>query len=177
MKKATQKPKKAPVVKDRRQDAKYRAYQKNYNAERKKRYNADPAYREEIIQRERDRYREANPDSAPKQLGAEAGNASAYATGKKMYNVNDEIVTVATLSLSEMAEFLGTTPKILSQWIRVGKFPEPNKRSKCGKRVFTIREANLLALILKEELMERSAFRPTDTAAMERLAKAYKSLN
>lgn len=177
MKKATQANKEPASKKDRKQDAKYRAYQKNYNKERKERYRADAAYRAEIIQRERDRYREANPHSAPKQLGAEAGRASAYATGKRMYNVNDEIVTVATLSLAEMAEFLGTTSKILSQWVRTGKFPEPNKRSKCGKRVYTIREANLLALVLKEELTERSAFRPTDTAAIERLASAYKSLN
>jgi hypothetical protein len=175
MKKSAVKGTKTELSAEERRRERQRLYHKKYNAVRREKYQSDPAYRARVIERERERYREVTGHE-PRGFGQDAGRAKEFATGKKMWTEDDAIITVATLSVDEMARFLGTTSKILSEWIRTEKFPEPNKRSKCGKRVFTIREANALAEVLRKGLRGRSAFRPTDTEVMEELHAVYDGL-
>jgi hypothetical protein len=152
-----------------------RKYHQKYNEVRKARYNSDPEYRAKIIEREREKYREVTGGST-KQIGGNSGQAAQYATGKKMWTEDESIITVATLSVEQMATFLNVTAKILNAWIRSEKFPCPNKRSKCGKRVFTIKEANALSQCLHSGLAGRASFRPTDAEVTEQLFAIFDGL-
>jgi hypothetical protein len=151
-----------------------RKYFKAYNAVRKARYQSDPEYRAKIIEREREKYREAT-GVTPRGFGDNAGAAKDFASQKKLI-VGERFVTALVLSIDEMSTFLNVTPKILNHWIRTEKFPDTSKKSKCGKRVFTLKEANALAKILRDDLSGRSAFRPTDTVTIEKLFNTYESL-
>lgn len=160
---------------ERKRKERQRKYHQKYNAVRKARYQSDPEYRAKIIEREREKYREAT-GVIPKGFGENTGRANQFASGKKMWTEDGNLITVSTLSIEEMATFLNTTSKILNEWIRSEKFPCPNKRSKCGKRVFTLKEANTLSGIIYSGLSGRSAFRPTDVAVIQELFEAFDNL-
>ncbi len=136
------------------------SYQKDYLKVRKKRYHEDAAYRQKLIERDRANYREANPDFQPKDFGSKAGRA---AKASKTFP--------GFLTIGEMAEFVGVVPKVLSGWIQNGKFPRPAKTPKGSiQRVYTIAQADALALVMKNGLKGRAAFRATDTDIIMRLA-------
>lgn len=152
-----------------------RKYHQKYNEVRKARYNSDPEYRAKIIEREREKYRGATGGSA-KQLGGNTGQAVQYASAKSMWAEDDSIITVTSLSVEEMATFLNVTAKILNAWIRSEKFPCPSKRSKCGKRVFSVKEANALSKCIHDGLEGRASFRPTDSDVTEQLFAIFDGL-
>lgn len=175
MKKASKKPTKAGS-KTGAQKRSRAAYFKQYNKIRNERYQNDPEYRERVIEQERERYKRRHPDRADKGFGENAGRARDYAQPLKVLDENDEVSTLPALSVENMANFLNSPAKVLRDWIRSGKFPEPNKKSKCGKRIYTIDEANALAVVLNKHLGDRAAFRPTDTDAIEELNATYNAI-
>jgi predicted DNA-binding transcriptional regulator AlpA len=140
-------------------------YQKRYLEVRKKRYHSDPEYRQKLIQRDRDRYRDQNPDFQPKGFGDNAGRAASFA------NTNSRYLTV-----DEMAEFIGVVPKVMAGWIAENKFPRPPCKipGESAQAAYTVSQANALASIMKSKLAGRAAFRGTDTELIAQLHTVIK---
>jgi hypothetical protein len=177
MKKRTAKGAKSPqkniTEKMRETDKKY---QLSYNDVRRERYQNDPAYREKAKERERQRYQRVAPSFVAHDFGSNAGKARKFAIPRKMYSEDDTLLTVAVLAVNDMALFLNVASKVFRKWVWDGKFPDSNKRSKCGRTVYTINEANALAAVMRKHFKGRAAFRPTDTEAIEELREAYDAL-
>lgn len=147
-----------------------------YNSVRRERYQNDPAYRRKAVDRERERYRESSPNFISRDFGGNAGKARKFATPRKVYDEDDKLLTVAVLSVPEIAEFLNVEAKVFRKWVGDSKFPESSKRSKCGRTFYTMAEANALAVVMRRHFVGRSSFRPTDTSAINDLFKAYEAL-
>lgn len=153
-----------------------REYYRKYNAKRRAKYAQDSRYRRSVIQRERRRYAQISDTFQSHDFGSNAGRAREFSSPKKMLTEDDEIVEMSVLTVPEMAEFIGSTQRDMGKWIRTGKFPEPNKKSKCGKRVFTLKEANALAQVMKDNMAGRASFRQTDTTTIRLLHDTYESM-
>jgi len=131
-------------------------YQRNYLEVRRRRYKEDAEYRRKSIERDRDYYRNSTDNFVPKNFGAMAGSAIRFSADGS-----------GILTLKEMASFLGIRPKVLQQWIDSEKFPVVAYMG--GKPAYPEKIANQLALILRDGLYNRGAFRSTDTEVIKKL--------
>lgn len=151
-----------------------RAYQKKYHRKvRKQRYHNDPEFREQVLKRERERYRSGKPNYKPKGLGAKAGKASAFAVPLPC-RAGSSFRTKPVLPLDAMAAFIGISDKIMSEWVEAEKFPRPQLETKEGQRVYTVPQANALAAVLRRELKNRATFRTTDTKIILALRSEFR---
>jgi len=137
------------------------AYQREYLAVRKARYANDPEYRKRVVDRERASYRDTNTGFKPKGFGNKAGQAKKFAVSYQVRK-GKRIVSLQSLSVPQMAEFIGVIPKVLNGWIVEGKFPRPPLSDESGLRLFPVELADRYAAILKAGLKGRAAFRSTD---------------
>ena len=132
-------------------------YQKNYLEVRRKRYRDDSEYRRKSIERDRDYYRNSTAGFVPKQFGWAAGTAATYSKDDS-----------GVLLPKEMASFLGVREKVLNKWIDSKKFPVGDV-AKNGKPSYSAKFADKLALILRDGLYNRGAFRSTDVDVIRQL--------
>jgi len=142
-------------------------YQKEYLAVRRKRYQEDPEYRKCVIERERRSYRKRNPESPSRRFGANAGKANSFAS---TYRVKGSRTAVRALTITQMAEFLGVTSKVLNNWISCNRFPRPSMQGDPEPiRLFSVPLANELAKLMADGLKHRFSFRETDTDLIVKL--------
>lgn len=167
---------KAHTTKAKKRRDQQRAYWLKYQSVRRERYQNDPDYRAKLVEQERERYRQKNSGFEPNEFGANAGRARDFASSLKVETVDGRIITMAVLTITNLAEFLNTTYKVICSWIKTEKFPEPNKLSKCHKRIYTVAEANALSAIFKKSMKGRAALRPTDDDVIEALHDAFQQL-
>ncbi len=151
-------------------------YQKKYLKVRRERYEKDAEYRRKCIKRSRKSYRDSTGSFEAKGFGGHAGNAAAFTVTRKM-KIGSSTRSKKVLTIDKMAEVIGIVPKVLSGWIESNKFPRPTRSTVEGQRVFTVKEADGLARVLRDGLAGRSAFRATDNLVIIELHEKMTELN
>lgn len=152
-------------IKARRDKA--RVYQKAYLDVRRKRYRQDASHRTALVLRSREMYH-SGTSYTPKGFGENRGKARSFGSPRKVDGRN-----LMSLSIPQMAAFIGVVSKVLSGWIMQGKFPRPKLTDESGVRVFTVKQADMLASVMFRGLKGRAAFRATDKDVIMLLHSTY----
>lgn len=140
-------------------------HQDTANKKRNDRYEADPEFRAKERARARRNYAAQRKKVPRKGFGLRAGKAEHAAITVELKDGSSQRL----LGIREMAFVCNVVPKVLKGWIDDAKFPKPTVVGTDRARYYTIGKADRLAVVLKNGLKDRGAFRKTDRALITQL--------
>lgn len=128
------------------------------------RYQTDPAYRERIRTRSRERYRQLNSVEL-RDAGANVGRIAEFASRRK---VGGE--SIECLDIPEVASAIGYHPDRVRHWICEGKFPKPSMEVSGSKlRVYSVPQAKRLVSIIGNHQNRSQHLRKADSGTIAKL--------
>lgn len=121
----------------------YAKHGENLNQSRRDRYKTDPAYRDAVLQRNREA-REKRRTSTAKERSQQR-KASRLRVGSRAWKTveaevvdkNGDVATATLFTISALARSIGRSVQAVRLWERQGLLPEPPFRNKKGDRLYT----------------------------------------